>query len=193
MLSRKMNSVSELETGDPVDAPSPNPLPKGERAFRLSACNSVPSPHLGEGQGEGALKTNVLFLAFIVVAGLFAWAAPASADIAVSRQDCDRLVKYQEPPGVEYQPGVDVHGQPVVPADINGGSKIQLPETIVIPVEALLRQYAFIPPGSPLRQSKAELGAITVTGDQVFYNGQPLTDQDDAALAAACREQLPYK
>jgi hypothetical protein len=124
---------------------------------------------------------------------LFTGAAPASADLAVSRQDCDRLVKYQQPPGVEVQPGLDVHGRPVVPADVHGGAHIQLPETIVIPVEVLLRKYAFIPPGSPLRQSKAELGVLTVTGDQVLYNGQPLTDQDEAALAAACRDQLPYK
>jgi hypothetical protein len=119
--------------------------------------------------------------------------SPAAADISVSRQDCDRLVKYQEPPGVEYQPGVDAHGEPVVPADLNGGAQIQLPQTIIIPVEVLLRKYAFIPPGSPLRQSTAELGTLSVTGDQVLYNGQPLTDQDEAALAAACREQLPYK
>ncbi|HEY4164710.1 MAG TPA: hypothetical protein VGM59_16705 [Dongiaceae bacterium] len=124
---------------------------------------------------------------------LSGWASPAVADIAVSRQDCDRLVKYQEPPGVEYQPGIDAHGEPVVPADINGGANIQLPQTIVIPVEVLIRKYAFIPPGSPLRQSKAELGVITVTGDEVLYNGQPLTDQDEAALAAVCRDQLPYK
>ena len=47
---------------------------------------------------------------------------PAAADIAVSRQDCDRLVKYQEPPGVEYQPGVDTHGETVVPATANNAS-----------------------------------------------------------------------
>jgi hypothetical protein len=128
-----------------------------------------------------------------MLACLSGWVPPAVADIAVSRQDCDWLVKYQQPPGVEYQPGVDVHGEPVVPADINSGANIQLPQTIVIPVEVLLRKYAFIPPGSPLRQSKAELGTITVTGDQVFYNDQPLTDPDEAALAAACRAQIPYK
>jgi hypothetical protein len=128
-----------------------------------------------------------------LLACLIVSTAPAFADIAVSRQNCDYLTKYQEPPGVEYQPGVDVHGRPVAPADIDGGANIQLPETIVIPVEVLLRNYGFIPPGSPLRQSKAELGAITVTGDQVFYNGQPLTDQDEAALAAACRDRVPHK
>jgi hypothetical protein len=131
--------------------------------------------------------------AAFALTGLCGGGLPAGADIAVSRQDCNRLAKYQQQPGVEYQPGVDAHGRPVAPADIGGGSNIQLPDTIVIPVEVLLRKYAFIPPGSPLRQSKAELGEITVTGDQVFYNGQPLTDQDEAALAAACQEQLPDK
>ena len=59
---------------------------------------------------------------------------PAAADIAVSRQDCDHLAKYQEPPGVEYQPGVDAHGETVVPAERGGGANIQLPQTIIIPI-----------------------------------------------------------
>ena len=49
-------------------------------------------------------------------------AGPALADVAVTRQDCDRMVAYQQPPGVEYQPGVDAHGQTVVPADLNASS-----------------------------------------------------------------------
>jgi 16S rRNA processing protein RimM len=37
-------------------APSPNPLPQGERALELSAGDSVPSPLEGEGQDEGAVQ-----------------------------------------------------------------------------------------------------------------------------------------
>jgi hypothetical protein len=122
-----------------------------------------------------------------------AWLWPAAADIAVSRQDCDRLVKYHEPPGVEYQPGVDAHGQTVVSADLNGGVNIQLPETIIIPIEVLLQKKFGIPPSSALWNGKAELGVVTVQGDQVLYNGQPLTDSESTALAEVCREQLPYK
>jgi hypothetical protein len=122
-----------------------------------------------------------------------AWLWPAAADIAVSRQDCDRLVKYQEPPGVEYQPGVDAHGETVVPADLGGGVNIQLPQTIIIPIEVLIQDKYHIPANSALWRAKAEMGVVTVQGDQVLYNGQPLTDPESAALADLCKKQLPYK
>jgi hypothetical protein len=118
---------------------------------------------------------------------------PAAADIAVSRQDCDRLANYQEPPGVEYQPGVDVHGETVVPADLGGGANIKLPDTVIIPIEQFIQDKYHIPANAALWAGKAELGVVTVQGDQVLYNGQPLTDPETAALADLCRKQLPYK
>jgi hypothetical protein len=120
-------------------------------------------------------------------------AGPALADIAVTRRDCDRLEKYQQPPGVEYQPGVDAHGKAVVPADLNGGSNIKLPETIVIPIELFVQDKYHIPANSVLFAAKAEIGTVTVHGDRVYFNGQELTDPEQAALADLCRQQLPYK
>jgi len=134
--------------------------------------------------------TTLLGLAFLTGS---AWLWPAVADVAVSRQDCDRLVKYHEPPGVEYQPGVDAHGETVVPADLGGGTNIKLPDTIIIPIEVLIQDRFHIPPNSALWSAKAELGVVTVQGDEVFYNGQPLTDPETAALAEICKQQLPYK
>ena len=121
------------------------------------------------------------------------WVWPAMADIAVTRQDCDRMVKYQQPPGVEYQPGIDAHGETVVPADINGGTNIKLPETIVIPIELFIQDKYHIPANSVLWAAKAEIGTVTVHGDRVYFNGQELSDAEEAALADLCREQLPYK
>lgn len=120
-------------------------------------------------------------------------ASPAAADIAVTRRDCDRLVKYQQPPGVEYQPGIDAHGQTVAPADLNGGYNIKLPETIVIPIELFIQDKYHIPANSVLWAAKAEIGTVTVHGDRVYFNGQELTDPETAALADLCRQQLPYK
>ena len=115
------------------------------------------------------------------------------ADVAVSAQDCNRLAKYQEPPGIEYQPGVDVHGETVVPADLGGGVNIQLPKTIVIPIELFIQDKYHIPTNWALWAAKAEIGTVTVEGDQVYFNGQQLTDPETAALADLCRQQLPYK
>lgn len=111
------------------------------------------------------------------------------ADVAISRQDCDRLVKYQQPSGVDYQAGVDAHGQPVAPADLNGGVQLQLPDTIVIPIEVLLQDRFHLPANSVLWDAKAQVGTVVVQGDQVYYNGQPLKDPETAALEAICRER----
>lgn len=127
-------------------------------------------------------------LAFAVLTVCAGWiAAPARADIAISRQDCQYLVKHQPAPDVAYQPGVDVHGQPVVPADLDGGSQIKLPETIYIPIEVNIGRRFHIPPNSDLWKATAEVGLVSITGDQVSFNGQPLTPADNAALAALCR------
>ncbi|HVJ40360.1 MAG TPA: hypothetical protein VM639_02635 [Dongiaceae bacterium] len=118
-------------------------------------------------------------------------AAPlASADIAISRRDCEYLTRYQPAPDVAYQPGVDVHGRPVAPADIGGGSQLKLPETIYIPIEVNIGRRYHIPANSPLWKATAEIGTVAVTGDQVTFNGQPLTSDDDAALAAMCRDKF---
>lgn len=120
-------------------------------------------------------------------------AAPAMADVAVTRRDCDRMTEYQQPPGVEYQAGVNAHGEPVAPADLNGGYDIKLPETIVIPIELFIQDKYHIPANSTLFHAKAEIGTVTVHGDRVYFNGQELSDPEERALADLCRQQLPYK
>jgi hypothetical protein len=129
--------------------------------------------------------------AAVVILTCFVWAMPAEADITVSRRDCDRLVQYQQAPGVEYQPGVDAHGRPVAPADLGGGYQIKPPETIVIPIEILIQDRFHIPANSVLWNAKAQVGVVTVKGDQVFYEGQLLGDAETAALQQLCREQAP--
>src|SRR5215510_12988307 len=60
--------------------------------------------------------------------------AAAEQTIRIARTDCDRLVEYVEPPGVAYQPGADVNGQPVAPADLDGGWQMRLPDYISIDI-----------------------------------------------------------
>jgi hypothetical protein len=114
----------------------------------------------------------------------------ARADVAITRQDCQYLTRYQPAPDVAYQPGVDAHGKAVAPADLGGGSQIKLPETIYIPIEINIGRRYGIPANSPLWKATAEVGTVAVTGDQVTFNGQPLTPDDDAALAALCRDKV---
>src|ERR1044072_3338493 len=116
----------------------------------------------------------------------FLTAGPALADIAVTRQDCDRMTEYQQPPGVEYQPGVNAHGEPVVPADLNRGRNLEAPETNVILIELFLQDKYHTPANSVLWAGKAEIGTVTVHGKRVYFNGQELSDPEEQALGAFC-------
>jgi hypothetical protein len=118
-----------------------------------------------------------------------AWAAPASAEIAISRRDCQRLVNHEPAPDVTYQPGVDVHGRPVVPADLGGGQQIQLPDVIYIPIEVLIQDKFGIPANSVLYDATALVGVVEVRGNQVYFEDQPLTDPEIVALEEACRDR----
>jgi len=124
-----------------------------------------------------------LFLATV------AWAAPVSAEIAISRKDCDRLVNHEPAPDVTYQPGVDVHGRPVAPADLGGGQQIQLPDVIYIPIEVLVQDKFGIPANSVLYDATALVGVVSVRGNRVYFEDQELTDPEVAALEQACRDR----
>ncbi len=120
-------------------------------------------------------------------------AASAAAEIAVSRRDCEQLVKHEPAPDVTYQPGVDVHGNAVPPADLNGGTQLKLPDVIYIPLEVLIQDKYGIPANSVLYEAKAQVGIVEVRGDKVYYEGQLLNDPETIALEEACRAQLTGK
>ena len=124
-----------------------------------------------------------------LVLATVAWAAPASAEIANSRKDCSRLVNHHPAPDVTYQPGVDVHGRPVVPADLGGGQQIQLPDVIYIPIEVLVQDKYGIPANSVLYDATALVGVVSVRGNRVYFEDQELTDPEIAALEQACRDR----
>jgi hypothetical protein len=124
-----------------------------------------------------------------LVLAAVAWAAPASAEIAISRKDCQRLVNHEPAPDVTYQPGVDVHGRPVAPADLGGGQQIQLPDVIYIPIEVLIQDKYGIPANSVLYDATALVGVVSVRGNQVYFEDQPLTDPEIVALEEACRDR----
>lgn len=121
-------------------------------------------------------------------------AASAQAEIAISERDCRQLVVNHEPaPDVTYQPGVDVHGNAVAPADLNGGSQLKLPDVIYIPLEVLIQDRFGIPANSVLYEAKAQVGIVQVRGDKVYYEDQLLNDPETVALEEACRAKLTGK
>ncbi len=119
-------------------------------------------------------------------------AAPAAAHekatVAITRADCARLVAHVPDPDVAYEPGVDVYGREVVPADLGGAPRIELPKTILIDIEIDLLQRFGIPANPALYDPDAEVGWVVYRDDRFTFNGQPLQDEAQAELAARCQE-----
>ncbi len=114
--------------------------------------------------------------------------AQPTVPVELRPRDCAHLVTEHVPADeVAFQPGLDVRGHPVAPADLPSSARLRLPETIEIaldfPLRDLLRARNF-PPGL---DGAVQLGWLVWDGRSFTYNGQPLGDPALAALAAACR------
>lgn len=109
--------------------------------------------------------------------------------IAVAPGDCARLVGHAPGADVAYRPGVDVRGRPVVPADLGGGAQLAMPEEIVIEIELDLLERLGLPIVAGGYAGNAVLGRVTVRDGRAYFNGQPMSDFDQAVLDEACRAQ----
>lgn len=99
---------------------------------------------------------------------------------------CDFMVAHHPDANVAYRPGVDIHGKPVVEADIGGSSLYVQPDEITFPVSVDLAKYAGIalPEGV---ETKGDVGSITVDlNGVVTFNGKPLEGEAEAALRRLC-------
>ena len=112
----------------------------------------------------------------------------AITTVAITRADCARLVAHVPGPDVAYEPGVDVYGREVAPADLDGAPRIELPETILIDIEIDLQARFGIPANPTLYDPDAEVGEVAYRDGRFTFNGQPLQDQAQAELAARCQE-----
>jgi len=137
------------------------------------------------------------FIGLIVALSFASYAhatdAPA-ADTAVDPALCKALVKHTPDPGVAYQPGVDVNGKPVTPADVPGGATMKLPDKIQIPLTVSLAKVLNLNTSAyPYNQlgpgTEANIGTLTVEGDRTFLNGQPLSDAQQDNLAVLCMKK----
>ncbi len=125
-----------------------------------------------------------------VVLCLGAGMARAATTIEVGPGVCDTLVNYVPEPGVEYQPGVDASGNPVVPADVGERPPLKFPTHFVIPITEYLA--ARLTNGGQTGQGtlspQAMLGTVTVDNGHLAFNGQPIGDDVDGELAQLCQK-----
>ena len=130
------------------------------------------------------------FSLLAALAGLAAAPAAAEeADLTNSEADCSRLTRHYPSDDVTYQPGSDVHGKPVVPADLNGGGGLILPDAVVIPIEVDLFERYGIPANSANFKADIFIGEVVVdvASGRATFNGQPLQTDAEADLAARCQ------
>ena len=123
-----------------------------------------------------------------ILAGMSASNA-AERTIAVARSDCQLAIEHAPAPDVAYRPGVDVHGRPVAPADVEGPD-IVLPDVIPIFISADLRRRFGLRRNSPLLEAEAGIGIVEfqLSSGRLFFNGVELSEADEQALAVLCRE-----
>ncbi len=131
----------------------------------------------------------------LMLAILPVFTVPAgAATVIITKADCAALVRHVAEPGVAYEPGVDVNGRPVVPADLGDTPEIELPEEIVIAITVDIDKRFNIPPTPDLFRPEAYIGTVIVKKDgRAYFNGQPLTSEVSHALAAACQKQGPAR
>lgn len=121
------------------------------------------------------IKIIMLFSLFLITP------AYAQNDLAL----CKLRTPHVAAADVSYKPGVDVYGNPVVPADLNFVSAA-IPDIIHVPMSVdLVQRLAHVPDGMKM---KAETGTAEIHKDgRVILNGQELTQK----VAAICDEQAP--
>lgn len=134
------------------------------------------------------LSRNITVVALIVMASTTSRAAERT--IAIARSDCELAVRYVTPPGVDYQPGVDVNGRPVVPGDLDGDHRLQLPDSIPVVITEDVRERFRVSPHSPLFDADAVVGIVELrlSDRRLTFNGVELSDPEANALAAMCRD-----
>ncbi len=133
------------------------------------------------------LSVPVFVLGSLLVAGAGGGIVQAEEPegIEISKKDCARIVAHQPSADVEYKPGVDVAGRPVVSADLPGSNIIETPKKIVIPLTLDVADLFSLPDGIA---GEAGVGTIEydIMSGQLEYNGQQITDPQMAAISAAC-------
>jgi hypothetical protein len=90
-------------------------------------------------------------------------------------------------PGADYTPGVDVAGHAVAPADLPGGAPALKLDNFPIEISINLQKRFGIPAQSTLFQGKAIIGLVTLRDGRAYFNGEPISENEQNMMAAACK------
>ncbi|BAI72765.1 hypothetical protein AZL_021270 [Azospirillum sp. B510] len=113
---------------------------------------------------------------------------PAGDRQVVDLSLCQRLTRHVPAADVEYKPGVDVKGRPVAPADLPGSAGTQPPIPIDLPLSIDLARRMGIPvPSVPFLPNDVTAVWLSVVGDRLYLNGQPIDPGAEERLYVYCR------
>lgn len=140
---------------------------------------------------------SLVIAALVAAAGL--GAVPALSEqvtvsgstVYVTRNDCMTLTQHRPDASVTYQPGVDVHGRHVAPADVDGGQQALIGNSagFNVVVNPLSQAGAPAPGGADYGNTQMPVARVDVdlrTGE-TFINGRPLSSTQDRIVLDACR------
>ncbi len=124
---------------------------------------------------------------------LLANADPASASLPeLDVKFCQMIVAHQPSDDVEYKPGVDVNGKPVVEADINP-SPVEMPEQLSFDITVDLARHIGIAAPEGL-EGQDKIGTLVVEADgSMTFDGKPLEGDAQAALREMCQPKKVQK
>lgn len=124
--------------------------------------------------------------AFLSYGVVFLFSVSSWAQDEALPKECLTLKEHKPAMGVIYQPGVDVRGNPVVPADMNA-PVINVPDVMTIPLSVDLAKRL---PSAAAKgmDMKGTTGFLMVYKDgRVTYDGQDVTSQ----VYLICGHKMP--
>jgi hypothetical protein len=93
-------------------------------------------------------------------------------------------------PSAAYQAGIDAQGQSVAPADLPSSTPPIQADNFPIEIKRNLAGK-FNVPAAGAYQANAVLGYVTLRDNRAYFNGQPMGDDQRAALLEACSGAKP--
>lgn len=94
-------------------------------------------------------------------------------------------------PSADYQEGIDAEGHRVAPADLPSSAPPIKVDNFPIEIKADLAGKFGVPASGGVFGAKAILGYVTLHDNRAYFNGQPMGEDQRAALVEACRDAKP--
>jgi len=150
------------------------------------------------GQNGGRAHLWLAVASVLAFASVGAGAAAAEGDaiesniggVIVTSDACARIELHEPAPDVAYEPGVDVHGDPVVPPNVDDEALRIEEDEIAIDPNIPSSSFFTLPDGVAriLDEPEVRLGLVTIRDGRPYLGDRPLRSQEENALAAACAE-----